>query len=68
MNITKYVYKDEEFEYILNHIKHFYSLDYLSYESGVEDWAILSDKSGNICMIHAKLKLIFSNFKRSNNF
>ena len=69
MNITRYIhesellgsYKDREFESILSNIKEYYHLDYLSYESGAEDWAILSNQSGKLCMIHAKLKLIFSN-------
>lgn len=72
MDITKFIldaedlgcYKnEEEFERILNDIKEFYHLEYLSYEPGVEDWAILSNGTGTVCMIHLKLKLMFSTLK-----
>lgn len=71
MDITEYIldaedlggYKDGEFEHILDDIKEFYHLEYSSYEPGVEDWAILSNETGKMCMIHLKLKLMFSNLE-----
>lgn len=71
MNITAHIhesellgdYKDREFENILKSIKEYYHFDFLSYEAGVESWAILSNKNGKLCMIHDKLKLIFSNVR-----
>lgn len=71
MDITNHIYiaklngsyVDNEFNDILNKIKLYCNMSHLSYESDCEEWAVLSDKQDRICMVHDKLKLIFSNIK-----
>ena len=65
MNITAYIinskyYCGNEFNKILNYIKINYDMNYINYESG-EDWAIISDGQGKLFMLHAKIKIMFTN-------
>ncbi|MCM1508922.1 MAG: hypothetical protein NC177_17580 [Ruminococcus flavefaciens] len=67
MDITGYIvtaesYSGNEFNEIINYIKVNYNIDYVSYESG-EEWAIISDGHGKMFMLHAKLKIMFTNEK-----
>ena len=72
MDLTKYFieaellgsYKENEFSNILTIIQSLYNnFDFLSYEPDAEDWAIISDKKGNLIMIHTKIKIILTNIK-----
>ncbi len=73
MDITNHIYQaklngsytNNEFSEIIDKIRIHYNLNYLSYESGCEDWAMLSDGQNRLCMIHDKLKLMFTSI---NNF
>ncbi|MDE6501009.1 MAG: hypothetical protein K2L10_02885 [Ruminococcus sp.] len=65
MDITDYIinskhYFGNEFNEILNYIRINYNMNYLNYESG-EDWATISDGQGKLFMVHAKIKIIFTN-------
>lgn len=69
MDITNYIYQaklnggytNNEFSEIIDKIRINCNMNYLFYESGCEDWAILSNGQDKLCMIHDKLKLMFSN-------
>lgn len=69
MDITNHIYHAKinggyignEFIKIIEKIILYCNMNNLSYESGCEDWAILSDGHGKLCMIHDKLKIMFSN-------
>ncbi len=73
MDITNHIYQaklngsytNNEFSKIIDKIRIYHNLNYLSYESGCEDWAMLSDGQNRLCMIHDKLKLMFTSI---NNF
>lgn len=69
MDITNYIYQAEklgvfssrELKNIIESLDQSICFDYHAYEPDVENWAVLSKKTGEICLIHTKLKLIFTN-------
>lgn len=69
MDITNYIcqaeklgfFSSKELENLIESLDQTICFDYHAYEPNVENWAVLSKKTGEMCMIHTKLKLIFTN-------